>query len=143
MFKKCLISAVLFTMSSTFALCAVPVFSSTDIANESNLQQMELAPVSGYSAPNVENNIKPQNNLTQYNQIQNENYRNAIQNLEGAQVGIREILVDYKVKYNESKVRYDAVKAERDILGKQVRSYEKKVKEIERAKKNIAKNIIE
>lgn len=142
MFKKYLVLASLLAFGASSAFCAVPIFNSTSAA-EMESQQINIAPVSsGYSAGSgFEENIKPQNNFQELGQIQNDNFKNAIQSLDGAQVGIREQLVDYKLKYNDAKTRYDASKTECDILKKQIKTHEKRMKDIERTKKNISKTM--
>jgi len=139
MFKKFLITSVIFALSTSNAFCAVPIFGSTDSS-----QQLDLAPVSSSvtaTGNKTEAGIKVQNDFTQFGQIRDDNFRNAIQNLDGAQVGIREQLAEYKFQYTGSKARYDAAKAECNALRKEIRSFEKQLKDIDRAKKKIEKNI--
>ena len=166
MFKKCFILGAALFLTSASAYCDVPIFSSTDSADE-YFQQMDLTPTNtsasavysstalpapipsasespvSYAAPAVERTIaQEQGGFLDFVKISNENFQNAIQNLEGAEVGIREQLLNYKTQYTDSNTRYNVVKSERDTLKKQVRAYEKKLKEIERTKKQISKNIV-
>lgn len=218
MFKKYLnltmtifcVSAVMSMSATSSAFGAVPIFSSTDIIEEADFQQIEISPINsqvGSGASTIDNSIKstlntpnmsttmPQAlpvatysygssqetpkiavplskiaatdtpvaatktgvNLSpavdtsqsapipggQYSEIQNTNFKNAIQNLDGAQVGIREILVDYNSKYSDAKSRYDLAKEECRTLKKQIKAEEKKIKDIEKAKKTISSNIAE
>lgn len=169
MFKKGLILGAILAMTTTNAYCGVPIFSSTESADE-YFQQMDLTPTNSkapayavtpmpsvkpvayasevtpspaYSAPAQEvSATRAQSEFLDFVKISNDNFQNAIQNLEGAEVGIREQLINYKTQYNDANTRYNVVKAERDTIKKQVRAYEKKIKEIERTKKQISKNIV-
>lgn len=179
MFKKGLILGAILAMTTTNAYCGVPIFSSTESADE-YFQQMDLTPTnskaSAYASeatpssayvvtpmpsakpvayasevtpsPAYEtpaqgvSTLETRSEFLDFVKISNDNFQNAIQNLEGAEVGIREQLINYKTQYNDANTRYSVIKAERDTLKKQVRAYEKKIKEIERTKKQISKNIV-
>lgn len=72
----------------------------------------------------------------------NGNIQNAIQQLENAQNDIRNELLNLKTKYADVDAQYKLVKSERAALNKQVRSVEKRIKEIDNAKEKIKKNMI-
>jgi len=72
----------------------------------------------------------------------NGNIQNAIQQLDNAQIDIRNELLNTKTKYADIDAQYKLVKTERAALKKQVRSVEKRIKEIENAKEKIRKNMI-
>src|SRR5574344_2007855 len=72
----------------------------------------------------------------------NSNIQNAILELDNAQVGIRNDLLNYKAKYSDVDAQYKLIKNERTMLGKQVKSIEKRIKEIDRAKDKIRKNML-
>ena len=72
----------------------------------------------------------------------NGNIQNAIQQLENAQNDIRNELLNLKTKYADVDAQYKLVKSERAALNKQVRSVEKRIKEIDNAKERIKKNMI-
>lgn len=166
MFKKCVVLSAVFALTALNAYSNVPIFSSTDSADD-YFQQMDLTPTNSYT-PVVQTSTSlpfvpsatytttetpvayaaetpvtiARSEFLDFVKISNDNFQNAIQNLEGAEVGIREQLINYKSQYNEVNTRYNVVKSERDALKKQVRAYEKKIKEIERTKKQISKNIV-
>ena len=74
--------------------------------------------------------------------IGNGNIQNAIQQLDNAQVDIRNDLLNCKTKYADIDVQYKLVKTERKALKKQVNSIEKRIKEIDKAKEKIRKNML-
>src|SRR5574344_883287 len=74
--------------------------------------------------------------------VGNANIQNAILELDNAQVGIRNDLLNYKAKYSDVDAQYKLIKNERTMLAKQVKSIEKRIKEIDRAKDKIRKNML-
>ncbi len=74
--------------------------------------------------------------------IGNGNIQNAIQQLDNAQIDIRNELLNTKTKYADIDAQYKLVKTERAALKKQVRSVERRIKEIDKAKEKIRKNMI-
>ncbi len=74
--------------------------------------------------------------------IGNENIQNAILELDNAQVGIRNDLLNYKAKYADVDAQYKLIKNERNMLNKQVKSIERRIKNIDRAKEKIRKNML-
>lgn len=74
--------------------------------------------------------------------IGNDNIQNAILELDNAQVGIRNDLLNYKSKYEDADAQYKLIKNERDMLNKQVKSIEKRIRNIDRAKEKIRKNML-
>ncbi len=119
-----------------------PVFDTFD--NVEDIQKVDITPLKDKAAyKNAE--IKNAVNETSYQmgQIQNDNYKQAIQSLDAAQVEIREELIQYNQQYKEALGRYEASKAECRELKKHINEVEKKIKSIERTKANISKNIIQ
>lgn len=74
--------------------------------------------------------------------IGNSNIQNAILELDNAQVGIRNDLLNYKAKYSDVDAQYKLIKNERNMLAKQVRSIEKRIKDIDKAKEKIRRNML-
>lgn len=74
--------------------------------------------------------------------IGNDNIQNAILELDNAQVGIRNDLLNYKAKYADVDAQYRLIKNERTMLSKQVKSIERRIKNIDRAKERIRKNML-
>jgi chromosome segregation ATPase len=119
-----------------------PVFDTYD--NVEDIQQVDITPVKDKAAYKSAE-IKEAVNETTYKmgQIQNDNYKQAIQSLDAAQVEIREELIQYNQQYKEARGRYEASKAECKELKRHITEVERKIKSIERTKANISKNIIE
>ena len=74
--------------------------------------------------------------------VGNGNIQNAIQQLENAQVDIRNDLLNCKTKYADIDAQYKLVKNEKKEMKKQVNSIEKRIKEIDNAKEKIRKNML-
>lgn len=74
--------------------------------------------------------------------IGNDNIQNAILELDNAQVGIRNDLLNYRAKYADTDAQYKLIKNERNMLYKQVKSIERRIKNIDRAKEKIRRNML-
>ncbi|MBR1754532.1 hypothetical protein IJ732_06825 [bacterium] len=87
-------------------------------------------------------NSTPTVDATASDAIGNENIQNAILQLDNAQVGIRNDLINYKAKYADVDAQYKLIKNERAVLKKQVRSIEKRIKSIDRSKEKLRRSMI-
>lgn len=74
--------------------------------------------------------------------IGNDNIQNAILELDNAQVGIRDDLLNYKAKYADIDAQYKLIKNERTMLYRQVKSIERRIRSIDKAKDKIRKNML-
>lgn len=74
--------------------------------------------------------------------VGNSNIQSAILELDNAQVGIRNDLLNYKAKYADADAQYKLIKNERSMLHKQVVSIERRIRNIDRAKDRIRKNML-
>ena len=79
---------------------------------------------------------------TAVEKVGNDNIQNAILELDNAQVGIRNELLNCKAKYAEVDAQYKLIKNERSALNKQVKATEKRIKDIDKAKEKIRKNML-
>ena len=68
--------------------------------------------------------------------------QSAISELDNAQVEVRNELLNYKTKYSEVDAQYNALKTERSNLAKQVKATEKRIKQLDKAKEKIRKNMM-
>ena len=82
------------------------------------------------------------NTVSEGEAIGNGNIQNAIQQLDNAQIDIRNDLLNVKTKYADVDAQYKLIKSERASLKKQVRAVEKRIKEIDKAKEKIRKNML-
>lgn len=64
----------------------------------------------------------------------------AITEIDKAQMEVRNNLLNYKAKYAEIDSKYQTTKTERAAMRKQIRQAEKKIKNLDKAKKSIRKN---
>lgn len=72
----------------------------------------------------------------------NKKMQSAISELDNAQVEVRNELLNYKTKYSEVDAQYNALKTERSNLAKQVKATEKRIKQLDKAKEKIRKNMM-
>lgn len=79
---------------------------------------------------------------TDIDAVGNGNIQNAIQQLDNAQVDIRNELLNAKTKYADVDAQFKLVKTERAALKKQVRSIERRIRDIDKAKEKIRKNML-
>lgn len=76
------------------------------------------------------------------NAIGNSNIQNAILELDNAQVGIRNDLLNYKAKYADVDAQYRLIKNERDMLHRQIVSIERRIRNIDRTKERIRRSML-
>ena len=74
--------------------------------------------------------------------IGNGNMQSAIQQLDNAQIDIRNELVNYKTKFADIDAQYKLIKSERKVALDKVRATERRIKAIEREKERIRKSMI-
>lgn len=74
--------------------------------------------------------------------IGNNNIQNAIQQLDNAQMDIRNDLLNLKTKYADVDAQFKLIKNERNALKKQIGSIERRIKDIDRAKERIRQNML-
>lgn len=69
------------------------------------------------------------------------NLQNALMQLDGAQVEIRNQLLQYKSEYSAIDNQYKVIKEQRAAKAKQIRDVEKKIKSLDSTKEKIRKNM--
>ena len=95
-----------------------------------------------YTAPTTSFATQAANAISEAEAIGNGNIQNAIAQLENAQVDIRNDLLNCKTKFADVDAQYKLIKAERASLKKQVRTIERRIKDIDNAKEKIRKNML-
>lgn len=73
--------------------------------------------------------------------LESGNLQNALMQLDGAQVEIRNQLIQYKSEYSNIDNQYKSIKEQRKLKAKQVRDTEKKIKSLDSTKEKIRKNM--
>ncbi len=73
--------------------------------------------------------------------LSNANYLNAINNLDNAQVELREQIANYTSLMAQTKAEYQAKKAEYNNYKKLCKEYKKKMRNVEASKKKIQENV--
>ena len=74
--------------------------------------------------------------------IGNSNIQNAILELDNAQVGIRNDLLNYKAKYADVDAQYKLIKNERAMIHRQVVSIERRIRQIDRTKEKLRRSML-
>ena len=110
---------------------------SSSTGGATSTQKVSLTPVKNQTTPQTTNKT-----ISQTGQFQKESFEAAIQNLDSAQVEVRDELAKYTQIYNEALTRYNASKEECRTLRAQIRTIKNKIRTIERTKKSINKQII-
>ena len=73
--------------------------------------------------------------------VENENLQSALMQLDGAQVEIRNQLLQYKSEYTDIDNQYKLIKEQRKLKAKQVRITERKIRNLDATKEKIRKNM--
>ena len=82
------------------------------------------------------------NTPTNVDTLQSESFQNALMQLDSAQVDMRDKLLEYKNQFAEIDAQYVKYKTERANMKKTISQTEKKIKNIDRYKKSIRKEMI-
>lgn len=85
---------------------------------------------------------QPVSNAPNTDAIGNGNIQNAILELDNAQVGIKNDLLNYKAKYSDIDAQFKLIKNERTMLHRQIVSIERRIRSIDRQKDQLRKNMI-
>ena len=75
------------------------------------------------------------------NSVEANNLQNALMQLDGAQVEIRNQLLQYKSEYSTIDHQYKLIKEQRAQKAKQIKETEKKIKNLDSTKEKIRKNL--
>lgn len=149
---KTIITLIAFVATSTLALADGNAFTPLNFDDASySAPKASTATVAPKTSTNPLSNAlskvmpaktTPMDASSAENAVGNSNIQNAILELDNAQVGIKNDLLNYKAKYADVDAQYRLVKNERAMLHKQVVSIERRIRNIDRAKERIRKNML-
>ena len=135
-------------MKKTFlALSALLLINSAALADGNAFTPLDFNDTS-YSAPKAAaTSMKTSNTLSSGSTVLDEavgngNIQNAIQQLDNAQIDMRNELLNYKTKFADVDAQYKLVKSERASLKSQIRACERRIKDLDSAKEKIRKNML-
>ncbi len=137
-----------FTILLLSAFISLPAFAGDAVFSNSDSEKFELQPLNyttsaissqPTSAPSAYPSATSTVNKTQTS-TENKNYVNAINNLDNAQVEIRDQLARYNALMAQSKTNYEAKKDEYKSYKKEYNSLKRKLNQIEKSKKIIQEN---
>lgn len=153
-YKKLALVAITFATASNLAFADGSAFTPLnfdDVSDSTSYSAPQTLPVENKSTnpvSNVLSKIMPDKNTPAINSgtgeipVGNDNIQNAILELDNAQVGIRNDLLNYKAKYADVDAQYKLVKQERKMLYRQVKSIERRIRSLDKAKEKIRKNML-
>lgn len=149
---RIILAIATFAATSTLALADGSAFTPLNFDDTSYSVPQKVTPAATPKAPNPVSNafskVMPKNSTPSLdmasgeNAVGNSNIQNAILELDNAQVGIRNDLLNYKAKYADVDAQYRLIKNERDMLHKQVVSIERRIRNIDRTKERIRRNML-
>lgn len=150
---RVILTIVTFAASATLALADGSAFTPLNFDDTSYSVPQKVNPVTPQASTNPLTNalskVMPQKTSTPPlnmasgdNVVGNSNIQNAILELDNAQVGIRNDLLNYKAKYADVDAQYRLIKNERDMLHKQVVSIERRLRDIDRTKERIRRSML-
>lgn len=95
------------------------------------------------STPITTTKVTPINNISTpaATSVETENLQNALLQLDGAQVEIRNQLIQYRNEYTDLDTQYKTLKEKRALKAKQIRETEKRIKNIDSIKEKTRKNM--
>lgn len=149
---RIILAIATFAATSTLALADGSAFTPLNFDDTSYSVPQRVTPTATPKATNPVSNalskVMPKNSTPSLdmasgeNAVGNSNIQNAILELDNAQVGIRNDLLNYKAKYADVDAQYRLIKNERDMLHKQVVSIERRIRNIDRTKERIRRNML-
>ena len=125
----------------------IPAFAQDAVFSDSETQQFNLQPldystkpvVNSSEVPVIKSSAKPA--VAAQTDVSNTNFLNAINNLDNAQVELREQMASYNALMEQSKAEYQLKKDEYKAYKKQYNAIKKKMRKVERSKNMIQDNI--
>ena len=135
-------------MKKIVALCMVSMMmSSLAMAEDFTFEPVEIsAPKSTTTSGNVvtaqEEDAQVIKSSSSLGGAQTERFQNALLELDSVQVDMRDKLLEYKNQFAEIDAQYNKYKTERKNMKKLISDTEKKIKNIDKYKNNIRKDMI-
>lgn len=131
--KRFLVLTLVSFLTLSAAMADDAVFS-----NNAPTQNVELQPANSSVKAEIVNAV---NNETPTQSLSNEKFKSAVNNIESAQVDIREQLASYKVLVDDQTLKVANEKTELARLKREYRALQKKMNNIEKMKKLLNNNI--
>lgn len=150
-YTKLALSLTVFVTATNLAFAAGSAFTPLNFDDSASYSAPKTAPAKAASSNPIANvfskgvptkNTPSIDTATGEIPVGNDNIQNAILELDNAQVGIKNDLLNYKAKYADVDAQYKLIKNERTMLHRQVVSIERRIKNIDRAKERIRKNML-
>ena len=129
-------------LAATLCITALSVTSNKVLADSMPYEPVFEAvpisePIASTPAANPVTQITPINHVEEQNavnSIESTNLQNALMQLDGAQVEIRNQLLKYKSEYSDIDTQYKLIKEQRSQKAKLIRETEKKIKNLDATK---------
>lgn len=140
-----------FAVSLLSLAISVPAFAEDAVFKNTDTEHFQLKPLSFNTKPVVKSEEIPvvkSNSIATpnvapatKNDLSNQNFLNAINNLDNAQVEVREQMATYSALMAQAKSQYEAKKAEYNGYKKQYNQLKRKMNSIEKSKSMIQNNV--
>lgn len=135
--KKCVLAGLMFCLGFASVLADEAVFSDN--------AQTETINVQPVSETKIETNVAPETDAVDVKKVNeslsNEKFKSAVNNLESAEVDVREQLSNYKSQVDAKIIEVNTRKSELSTLKKEYKALQKKMKNIDKMKKMLNDNI--
>lgn len=150
-YKKMVLTAVIFTAVSNLAFADGNAFTPLNFDDTAAYSAPKSAPAAAKTSNPISNamsKVMPSKNVPKIDAasgeipIGNDNIQNAILELDNAQVGIKNDLLNYKAKYADVDAQFKLIKNERTMLHRQVVSIERRIRQIDKTKEGLRKNML-
>lgn len=121
----------------------IPAYCEDAVFTNNDTQQLNLQPLSYDSVPVVKSSEASSKTISTPAQspVSNQNFLNAINNLDNAQVEIREQMAAVNALMAQSKTAYEAKRDEYKAYKKQYNQLKSKMKSVEKSKNLIQENV--
>ncbi|MCD8025007.1 MAG: hypothetical protein LUE64_05685 [Candidatus Gastranaerophilales bacterium] len=119
---------------------AMPSIAQDTVFSNSDSEQFNLQPLN-YSTKTITSSSSSSALKSTSNTLSDKNFKNAINNLDTAEVEIREQLANYSALMAQSKTNYESKRGEYRTYKKQYNALKRKMRNVEKSKKLIQNNI--
>lgn len=134
-------TSILKCITATAFMCAfsiIPVSADEAVFSNNTTETINVQPVSN---PEPVSEVDAVNTKPVSESLSNEKFKSAVNNLESAQVDVREQLSVCKTKVDEKTIEVNTKKTELSVLKKEYKTLQKKLKNIDKMKQMLNNNI--
>ena len=117
------------------------------MADEFTFEPVEISPTPAASSSQTvvsaqDSDVQTIKALSAVSEQNSERFQNALLELDSVQVDMRDKLLEYKTQYSELDAQFNKYKSERAAMKKVVQQTEKRIKNIDKRKQQIRKDML-